>query len=170
MRSEKSSRGRAMRSGAALLVALVVWPVCAEASTPRPLSWERLARKKPGSPVLVVLAGGQRVEGRVLEAGPDEAVIVDFTGRALSLDAEKRVVRKLRQARRTERASANAGEPQREAAAFTLLHVTRGDGTVVFEQPGGPGLGALLKIVVVAVGAYLLALAVALAIHGPFLD
>jgi hypothetical protein len=142
----------------ALAVGLA-WPALAGAARQKPLTWEELTHKRPGTPLVLVLAGGEHVVARLLEADTQAVEVLDFTGRGLSDDEERRVLRRVREARvhiAGDDVSVPATAAAKEGPAPPLRRLTRDDVSAVFERRNPSGAGKALKIVTIVAGAYFL--------------
>ncbi len=147
------------RAVAVLVATLVAQPVVADGL--RPLSWQELQRRTPGAAVTIVQADGRRIVGRLLRAGADEALIVDFTGLGLSGRAEQRVVRELQATGASDQPASPADD-----VTWRVRRVTRDETRAVFVPRGRVGLGAVLRVVVFAAGTIFLALLGGIALVG----
>ncbi len=148
-----------VRVAAVLTATLVAQPVVAHGL--RPLSWQELQRRPPGAALTIVQADGQRIVARLLRAGADEALVVDFTGLGLSGGAEQRVVRELQAAGAPDLSAAPADD-----VSWRVRRVTRDETRALFVPRGRPGLGALLRAVVLAAGTIFLLMLGGIAVVG----
>ncbi len=159
-------RQRGRRATALLLATLVAAPVFGGQKPEKAMLWETFVRQKPGTPVVVVLHDGTRVEGRLLGADLGAAEVFETRGLSLSDDEEERLTRDLLKARGAAAQQVEAPAPSAPAVAAGVRWLTRDEVAAVYVPRPDSALWGAMKVVAFTAAAFVVAVAMIFIVGG----